>query len=133
MIKGVDHVALAVEDLAQATKVCDQLLQQPAGEKEEVDSEGVAVSFYHTAKGKLEIIQGLSAESNVTKYIRKKGNGIHHVAFTVDDIEAEMARVVKQGFSLINETPKKGAGGKLVCFLHPKTTEGILVELCQET
>lgn len=131
MIKGIDHVGLAVEDLNQARTVFDQILQQTSEEEEEVSSEQVKVSFYHTMQGKLEFIQGLSDDSNITQYIRKKGEGIHHIALAVDDIEKEMARLESQGFRLINNQPKEGAGGKLVCFLHPKTTNGILVELCQ--
>ncbi len=132
MIKGIDHVGLAVDDLEAAQSVFDKLLQQPSEEAEHVESEQVKVSFYHTAKGKIELIKGMSADSNITNYIRKKGEGIHHVALAVDDIELEMARVTKQGFELINNSPKEGAGGKLVCFLHPKTTNGVLVELCQD-
>ena len=131
MIKGIDHIGLAVEDLEATQSVFDQLLQQQSEKEERVESEQVKVSFYHTAKGKIELLQGMSADSNITSYIRKKGEGIHHVALAVDDIESEMARVANQGFELINNQPKEGAGGKLVCFLHPRTTNGVLVELCQ--
>lgn len=131
MIKGIDHVGLAVEELEKAREIFDLLLQQPAESHESVESEQVQVSFYNTGKGKLEFIQGLSEESNISQYIRKKGEGIHHVALAVDDIYEEMERLAQQGFQLINQTPKTGAAGKLVCFLHPKTTNGILVELCQ--
>jgi methylmalonyl-CoA/ethylmalonyl-CoA epimerase len=131
MIKGIDHIGLAVEDLEATQSVFDQLLQQQSEKAERVESEQVKVSFYHTAKGKIELLQGMSADSNIASYIRKKGEGIHHVALAVDDIESEMARVANQGFELINNQPKEGAGGKLVCFLHPRTTNGVLVELCQ--
>lgn len=132
MIKGIDHIGLAVEDLEATQSVFDQLLQQQSEKAERVESEQVKVSFYHTAKGKIELLQGMSADSNIASYIRKKGEGIHHVALAVDDIESEMARVTNQGFELINNQPKEGAGGKWVCFLHPRTTNGVLVELCQE-
>ena len=91
-----------------------------------------AVSFYHTAQWKLELIQALSGDSNIARYIRKNGEGIHHIALAVDDILYEMNRLAQQGFQLVNDAPKTGAGNKLICFLHPKSTNGILVELCQE-
>lgn len=132
MIKGVDHVGLAVENLENAKAVFDQLLQQPSEGSERVESEQLAVSFYHTAQGKLEFIQGLSEDSNITQYIRKNGEGIHHIALAVDDVHYEIERLTQQGFQVVNETPQLGAGNKLICFLHPKSTNGILVELCQE-
>ena len=98
---------------------------------ENVESEGVATSFFSVGETKVELLEGSSGESTISKYISKKGEGVHHLAFKVDDIQSEMSRLEKAGFELINTQPKKGADNKLICFLHPKTTNGVLIELCQ--
>lgn len=132
MIKRIDHLGLAIEDLGETQQLFNQLLNKSPYKEEEVDSEGVQVSFYETGESKLEFLQSISEESAIQKYINKKGEGIHHVAFEVDDIHEEINRLKKEGFPFINETPKCGADNKLVTFLHPKYTKGILIELCQE-
>lgn len=133
MIKKIDHLGLAIEDLGETRQLFNQLLNKSPYKEEEVDSEGVQVSFYETGESKLEFLQSISDESAIQKYINKKGEGIHHVAFEVDDIYGEINRLKKDGFPFINETPKYGADNKLVTFLHPKHTKGILIELCQES
>jgi len=132
MIKGIDHLGLAVQDLGETQQLFDQILNRSAFKSETVDSEGVEVAFYQTGESKLEFLQSIAEDSAIEKYIAKKGEGIHHVAFEVDDIYEEINRLKNQGFPFINETPKAGADNKLVTFIHPKYTKGILIELCQE-
>lgn len=131
MVTNLEHLGLAVRDLAAATELYTHLLGQSPYKTEHVASEAVDTVFFQVGGSKIELLAGTSPESAISKYLEKKPEGIHHVAFEVDDIEAEMARLRAEGFTLLNETPKRGADNKLVCFVHPKSAGGVLVELCQ--
>lgn len=128
----IEHLGIAVKDLAASIPLFEQLLNTPCYKTETVESEGVNTAFFNIGESKVELLEATKEGSPIEKFISKKGEGIHHVAFEVENIEAEMKRLAALGFELLNETPKKGADNKLVCFLHPKTTNGMLVELCQE-
>ena len=128
----VEHIGIAVENLEEVNALYEKLFDRPSYKTETVASENVDTSFFQMGETKIEFLQATSDESAIAKYIGKKGQGIHHIAFEVEDIEKEMSRLENEGFTLINEKPKKGADNKLVCFLHPKSTNGVLVELCQE-
>ncbi len=128
----VEHIGIAVKNLDEVNSLYEKLFGQSPYKSEEVASEHVETSFFQVGETKIEFLQSNDGEGAIAKYIDKKGEGIHHIAFEVEDIHAEMARLEKEGFRLINEQPKQGADNKLVCFLHPKSTNGVLVELCQE-
>lgn len=128
----IEHLGIAVSDLKNSIPLFEQLLNTPCYKTELVDSEGVNTAFFATGDSKIELLEATKPDSPIQKFIDKKGPGIHHVAFEVENIEAEMKRLQALGFELLNATPKKGADNKLVCFLHPKSTNGVLVELCQE-
>lgn len=128
----IEHLGIAVKELNVSIPLFEQLLNTPCYKTEEVASEGVKTAFFQTGDSKVELLEGTSETSPISKFIVKKGEGIHHVAFEVENIEAEMKRLSALGFELLNEVPKNGADNKLVCFLHPKSTNGVLVELCQE-
>jgi methylmalonyl-CoA/ethylmalonyl-CoA epimerase len=128
----IEHIGLAVKDLSKSVKVFEKLFNSPCYKTEEVASEKVFTSFFKIGDTKVELLEASSEESAIARFLHKKGEGIHHIAFEVADIEAEMIRLKKEGFEIINEKPKKGADNKLVCFLHPKSANGVLVELCQE-
>jgi methylmalonyl-CoA/ethylmalonyl-CoA epimerase len=128
----IEHIGIAVADMEQAVKTYEQLLQTPCYKKEQVASEGVETAFFQLADSKIELLEAMNEDSPIAKFIHKKGEGIHHIAFEVEDIEAEMKRLSALGFQVLNEQPKRGADNKLVCFLHPKSAHGVLVELCQE-
>jgi methylmalonyl-CoA/ethylmalonyl-CoA epimerase len=128
----IEHIGIAVSDMEQAVKTYEQLLQTPCYKKEQVASEGVETAFFQLADSKIELLEAMNEDSPIAKFILKKGEGIHHIAFEVEDIEAEMKRLSALGFQVLNEQPKRGADNKLVCFLHPKSAHGVLVELCQE-
>ncbi len=128
----IEHLGIAVKDLSVSIPLFEQLLNTPCYKTEEVASEGVKTAFFHTGDSKIELLEASQDTSPIAKFIVKKGEGIHHIAFAVEHIEAEMKRLAALGFELLNETPKNGADNKLVCFLHPKGTNGVLVELCQE-
>jgi methylmalonyl-CoA/ethylmalonyl-CoA epimerase len=128
----IEHLGIAVKDLGISVPLYEQLLNTPCYKKEVVETEGVSTAFFRTGESKIELLEATNENSPIAKFINKKGEGIHHVAFEVENIEAEMKRLAALGFELLNETPKNGADNKLVCFLHPKTTNGVLVELCQE-
>ena len=128
----IEHIGIAVKDLEKANELFARLFGQPQYKEEAVQSEHVTTSFFQVGPNKIELLEATSEESAIAKYLEKKSEGIHHIAFEVDDIEAEMERLAGEGFQLLNEKPKAGADNKLVCFLHPKTTNGVLVELCQE-
>lgn len=128
----IEHIGIAVKNLEEANKTYETLLGAKPYKAETVESEGVATSFFETGPNKIELLAALHDDSPIAKFIAKKGEGIHHIAFAVDDIEAEMKRLQKEGFTLLNEKPKKGADNKLVAFLHPKSSHGVLVELCQD-
>ena len=131
MFTNLEHLGLAVHDLEAATALYTMLLGEPPYKKEHVASEAVDTVFFQVGGSKIELLAGTSPDSAITKYLSKKSEGIHHVAFEVDDIRAEMERLRQAGFTLLNEEPKRGADNKLVCFVHPKTAAGVLVELCQ--
>ena len=128
----IEHLGIAVKDLNASIALYEQLLNTPCYKTEVVETEGVSTAFFATGPNKIELLEATNENSPIAKFIAKKGEGIHHVAFEVENIEAEMKRLAALGFELLNETPKNGADNKLVCFLHPKTTNGVLVELCQE-
>ncbi len=127
----IEHIGIAVKDLEKSNALFAQLLGRPHYKIEEVASENVNTSFFQTGASKVELLEATDPESPIARFIEKRGEGIHHVAFEVEDIEAEMERLRSQGFQLLNEKPKRGADNKLVCFLHPKSANGVLVELCQ--
>lgn len=128
----IEHIGIAVKNLKTANELYTKLLGVEPYKSENVPSEGVTTSFFKTGESKIELLEGLGAENPISKFIEKRGEGVHHIAFDVDDIEKEMKRLAAEGFQLLNEQPKPGADNKLVCFLHPKTTQGVLIELCQE-
>lgn len=129
---NVEHIGIAVKDLREAENLYSRLFNVLPYKQEVVESESVATSFFKINQTKIELLQATDAESVIAKFIEKKGEGFHHMAFEVEDIVSEMERLVNEGFVLLNDKPKKGADNKLVCFLHPKSTNGILIELCQE-
>ncbi len=132
MIEKIEHIGIAVKNLDEANKIYEQLLGTRPYKMETVDSEGVNTSFFKTGESKVELLQATKDESAIAKFIAKKGEGIHHIAFAVKDIHKEIKRLKEDGYTIINESPKKGADNKLVCFVHPKNTKGVLIELCQE-
>ena len=131
MIK-IEHLGIAVKDLETANKTYAALLGVPHYKTETVASEGVKTSFFKCGDSKIELLEATKADSPIAKYIEKRGEGIHHIAFLVDNIEAEVSRLKTEGFRVLNEIPKNGADNKKVVFLHPKSANGVLVELCQE-
>ncbi len=128
----IEHLGIAVDELEKSIPLFEQLLNTPCYKTEEVASEGVNTAFFQVGENKIELLQATTPDSPIRKYIDKKGEGIHHIAFEVDNIEAEMKRLAALGFQLLHETPKKGADNKIICFLHPKSTNSVLIELCQE-
>lgn len=132
MVNKIEHIGIAVKNIEESNILFEKLLGVPSYKSEEVESEGVLTSFFQTGTNKIELLMATNPESPIAKFLEKKGEGIHHIAFDVDDIVAEIERLKSEGFVLINEVPKKGADNKLVVFLHPKNTNGVLVELCQE-
>lgn len=132
MVEKIEHIGIAVKNIKEANKVYEKLLGLAPYKTETVESEGVNTSFFQTGESKIELLQATTSESAIAKFIEKKGEGIHHIAFAVKDLKAEIKRLKEEGFTIINETPKKGADNKLICFVHPKNTQGVLIELCQE-
>ena len=128
----IEHIGIAVHELAQSVPLFEKLLNTPCYKTEQVESEQVSTAFFRTGDTKIELLESSNAEGVIARFIDKKGEGIHHIAFEVADIEAEMKRLTADGFVLLNEKPKPGADNKLVCFLHPKNTNGVLIELCME-
>lgn len=128
----VEHIGLAVKNFADAIPLYEKLLSTTCYKTETVASEKVNTAFFQVGETKIELLESTDPDGVIAKFIQKKGEGMHHIAFEVADIEAEMTRLKGEGFQLLNETPKKGADNKLVCFLHPKGTAGVLIELCQE-
>ena len=128
----IEHIGIAVKDMEAANKVYEQLLGVRHYKTENVESEGVSTSFYKCGESKIELLQATDENSPVAKFIAKKGEGMHHIAFAVEDIRSEMQRLKKEGFVILNEEPKRGADNKWVVFLHPKSANGVLIELCQE-
>ena len=131
-MKKIEHIGIAVKSLEESNKLFTSLFGKPEYKVEEVASEGVKTSFFKSGPNKIELLEGTTPESPISKFIEKRGEGIHHIAFAVSDIESEIERLKGEGFIVLNETPKKGADNKLVAFLHPKSTNGVLIELCQE-
>lgn len=132
MFKNLEHIGIAVKDLEVSKSLFEKLLQVKSYKTETVESEKVSTAFFQSGETKVELVAALAEDSAIAKYIEKKGEGIHHLAFAVEDIRAEMARLKSEGFVLLQEEPKQGADNKLVCFLHPKSTNSVLIELCQE-
>ncbi len=130
-LKKIEHLGIAVKDLEKSEKLFSVLTGADPYKREEVESEGVMTSFFKSGPNKIELLQATRDDSPIAGFIEKRGEGIHHIAFSVENIEAEMRRLQNEGFRLINEKPKKGADGMLICFLHPKDTNGVLIELCQ--
>lgn len=128
----IEHIGIAVKDIEGANKLFAALLGEPHYKTEHVASEKVATSFYRVGESKIELLEASDPESAIAKFIEKRGEGIHHIAFEVEDIRMEMARLKEKGFVFTRDEPFPGADHKLVCFLHPKSTNGVLVELCQE-
>ncbi len=131
-MRKIEHIGIAVKDLDVSNALFEKLFGAPAYKAEEVASEGVTTSFFMNGPNKIELLAATNPDSPIAKFIEKKGEGIHHIAFDVEDIVSEIARLQEEGFVVLNEIPKKGADNKLVAFLHPKSTNGVLIELCQE-
>jgi methylmalonyl-CoA/ethylmalonyl-CoA epimerase len=131
-MKRIEHLGIAVNDLAAAIPLYEALLNTKCYKQEEVVSEGVKTAFFQVGESKIELLEASDPASPIAKFLQKNGPGFHHVAFEVDDIEAELERLQKAGFLLIHEVPKDGADNKRIAFLHPKSSGGLLVELCQE-
>ncbi len=128
----IEHLGIAVADLQKSIPLFEQLLNTPCYKTEVVETEGVSTAFFQLGESKVELLEATGPDSPISKFIEKKGEGIHHIAIEVENIEAEMKRLSALGFTMLNEQPKDGADNKLICFLHPKTTNGVLIELCQE-
>ena len=128
----VEHIGIAVKDLTTSISLFEKLLNTTCYKTEIVGSENVNTAFFKTGETKIELLESTSADGVIAKHIDKKGEGIHHIAFEVKDIKAEMQRLKNEGFILLNDEPKLGADNKLICFLHPKNTNGVLIELCME-
>jgi len=130
-MRKIEHIGIAVADLEEANKLYEKLLGVAPYKQERVESENVMTSFFRTGPNKIELVAG-EGEDAISKFIEKRGEGIHHIAFDVPDIKLEMQRLKEEGFRLLSEEPKKGADNKWVCFIHPKSANGVLIELCQE-
>lgn len=128
----IEHIGIAVKNIKDANNLFTKLFGEPHYKTEAVESEGVKTSFFKVGDNKIELLEATNDDSPIAKFLKKKGEGVHHIAFDVDDIVTEVKRLKKEGFIVLNETPKKGADNKLVVFLHPKSTNGVLIELCQE-
>jgi methylmalonyl-CoA/ethylmalonyl-CoA epimerase len=131
-MQKIEHIGIAVKSLEVSNLIFEKLFGAPPYKQEEVESEGVKTSFFMNGPNKIELLEATNPESPIAKFIEKKGEGIHHIAFAVKDIVAEITRLKQEGFIVLNETPKNGADNKLVAFLHPKSTNGVLIELCQD-
>lgn len=131
-MKRIEHIGIAVNDLDESVKIYTALLGKEAYKYEEVKSESVKTAFFQVGESKIELLQATDASSAIAKYLEKNKNGFHHVAFEVEDIEEEISRLVSEGFQMIHNEPKDGADNKRIAFLHPKSSDGLLVEICQE-
>ena len=131
-LKKIEHIGIAVKNMEASNLLFQNLLGAAPYKTERVDSEKVSTSFFQSGPNKIELLEATDAESPIAKFLEKKGEGIHHIAFEVDDIKGEMKRLKAAGFILLSDEPKPGADNKLVCFLHPKSANGVLIELCQE-
>lgn len=131
-MKKIEHIGIAVKDLEASNLLFEKLLGRAHYKVEEVASEGVITSFFRTGESKIELLEPLTDDGPIARFLQKRGEGVHHIAFAVDDIHAEIERLRGEGFEVLGERPKKGADNKLVAFLHPKSSNGVLVELCQD-
>lgn len=131
-MEKIEHIGIAVKNISEANKIYEVLLGSLPYKSEKVESEGVETSFFRCGESKIELLEASNPDSPIAKFIAKRGEGIHHIAFAVKDIKVEMKRLKDEGFILLNEEPKKGADNKLVAFIHPKSANGVLIELCQE-
>ena len=131
-MKKIEHIGIAVTDINKSNELFSKIFGKENYKSETVESEGVTTSFFQIGESKIELVSATNSESPISKYLQKNREGMHHISFEVEDIEKEMERLKKEGIRLINDTPKKGADNKLICFLHPKDTNGVLIELCQE-
>ena len=131
-MQKLEHIGIAVKDLAISIPLFEKLLNSQCYKTELVEGEKVNTAFFRSGESKIELLESTDPDGVIARFIEKKGEGLHHIAFDVTDIEAEMSRLKQEGFVLLNETPKPGADNKLVCFLHPKHTNGVLIELCME-
>lgn len=131
-VKKIEHIGIAVEDIAKAKKVFSTIFRKDSCKTEEVISEGVKTTLFQIGESKIELLSATNTNSPIAKFITKNREGIHHIAFAVEDIKKEMERLKKEGIRLLNDSPKTGAENKLICFLNPKDTSGVLIELCQE-
>ena len=131
-MKKIEHIGIAVTDINKSNELFSKIFEKENYKSEIVESEGVITSFFQIGENKIELVESKNPDSPISKYLQKNKEGMHHIAFEVEDIEKEMERLKKEGIRLINDTPKKGADNKLICFLHPKDTNGVLIELCQE-
>ena len=132
MMNKIDHIAFAVSSLDKSVPLFERLLGTPCYKTESVATEKVKTAFFRSGESKIELLEGTESDSVISKFIDKNGEGMHHVAFSVEDIHAEIERLRAAGFQFISEIPKMGADNKLICFLHPKSTNGVLVEICQD-
>jgi len=131
-MQKVEHIGIAVRTLADSVPLFEKLLNSQCYKTEQVESEKVNTAFFKTGDTKIELLESIEPNGVIAKFIAKKGEGVHHISFEVENIEAEMERLKNEGFVLLNDKPKDGADNKLICFLHPKNTNGVLIELCQE-
>ncbi|MEQ3661267.1 MAG: methylmalonyl-CoA epimerase [Flavobacterium sp.] len=131
-MRKIEHIGIAVKNLEKSNALFEKLFGTPPYKEEEVESEGVKTSFFMNGPNKIELLEATNLNSPIAKFIEKKGEGIHHIAFDVEDIDSEVERLKGEGFVVLNDSPKKGADDKLVVFLHPKSTNGVLIELCQD-
>jgi methylmalonyl-CoA/ethylmalonyl-CoA epimerase len=132
MLNKIEHLGIAVKSISASAKMYEALLGKPSYKTEVVESEGVSTMFFQIGESKIELLEATNSDSAIAKFIEKRGEGIHHIAYDVTDIEAELERLRAEGFQLIHQSPKDGADNKRIAFLHPKSTGGVLVELCQE-
>ena len=131
-MKKIEHIGIAVKDIEASNKVFAKIFGKDSYKLEKVESEGVLTSFFQIGENKIELVAATTKESVISKYLEKWGEGMHHIAFAVKDIEKEMKRLKNEGIRLLNESPKEGADNKIICFLHPQDTNGVLIELCQD-
>ena len=131
-MKKIEHIGIAVTDINKSNELFSKIFGKEKYKSETVESEGVTTSFFQIGESKIELVSATNPESPISKYLQKNREGMHHISFEVEDIVREMARLKAEGIRLLNDTPKKGADNKLICFLHPKDTNGVLIELCQE-
>ena len=131
-MKKIEHIGIAVQDIEASNKVFSKIFGKDSYKSEKVESEGVITSFFQIGESKIELVTATNKQSPISKYLSKNKEGMHHIAFDVEDIEKEIERIKNEGIRLLSDSPKKGADNKLICFLHPKDTNGVLIELCQE-